>query len=494
MILARLTSLALLLVVAAPVPAPAQTPEPKRIELSIKDLRLATDWYGLYIRGTKIGWLRTETALAGKGADQRVFSKTDMEMKITSLGKQGVTRTTSELEFEGSAPFRLVRIKSTSINDDVKQYILAKRAGDAFEATVETGGRVQKRRIEGLDYALGDEKGVDVWLKRKPATGEAIAVRNLDTETLEIDVVTHTLLATRKTRVSGVDLTVSEVKSFFPRSQMTVVSKTDDRDRTLHIDMLGFLEGRLETEAQAKNTTFSTDLFTLTTAKTDRQLGRHERIESVTLEIVGQGLGAWIKSGPNQLVETGSDGKLLVKLGPKAAAPVKATGAEIAAAVADNIAFPIKDPKVKALAEQAVGDATTARARLERIVSFVNGYIRPSLDPAPPRLLDLIERKSGDCKAYAMLVIALAKASGLPAREISGLLYLGDNDQAFGGHAWAEVVIDGEWLPVDASIPLMRIGGGHIRFGEGEAGLSAFTAVMAAGGMSLRVVDIESAH
>lgn len=477
-------------------PSAAQTPAaaPQRLDPVVKDLVLGVDWYGLYIRGSKIGWMRTETARAGEGVAQRVISKMDMELKITTLGRQGITRTTSELEFEAEAPFRLLALKSSSINDDVKQKITLKRQGEGFDAIVETGGNTQQRRIDTLDYTLGDEKAVDIWLMRKPAPGEKIAVRNMDAESLELDTVTHTLVATRPTRIAGVDLVVHEVKSFFPRSQMTVVAKIDQAMRTLHVDMLGFLEGRLETEELAKNTTFSADLFALSTAKTDRQIGPHERLAAITLEVDAQGLEPWIKSGPNQLVEAMPGGKLRIKLGPKAAPQVKATAREIAASIGETIALPIRDAKVKALAEQAVGGATTAAARLERIVAFVNSYITPSLDPAPPKLLDLLQRKSGDCKAYAMLVIALARASGLPAREISGLVYLGDAEQAFGGHAWAEVAIDGAWVPVDASIPLTRLGGGHIRFGDGEAGLSAFSALMAAGGISVRVLDIEAAR
>lgn len=495
MILARLFWLALLLLVAAPRPSPAQAPsqEPTRLEPVIKDLRLATDWYGLYIRGAKIGWLRSETALAGKGEAKRVLSKTDMEMKITSLGRQGITRTSTTHEFEASPPFRLVRVISSSINDNIKQALTATRTGDGFDVVVDTGGTVSRRRIADLDYTLGDDKAPDVWLKRNPPPGTSIVVRNLDAESLEMDIATNTLLSTRKTRIAGVDLTVHEVKSFFKRSQMTVVAKIDEKLRVLHMDMLGFLEARLETEAQAKNTTFSADLFALSSVKSDRQLGPHERITSVTMEVEGKGLGEWIKSGPNQAVEVVREGRLRVRLGPKAVPPVKATPAEVAASIGETVALPVADAKVKALAAAAVGNAATARERLDRIVAFVSAYITPSLDPAPPKLLDLIERKSGDCKAYAMLVVALARATGLPAREISGLLYLGDAEQAFGGHAWAEVAINGVWVPVDASIPLTRLGGGHIRFGEGEAGLSAFSALMGAGGVFLHVVDIDTA-
>ena len=29
-------------------------------------------------------------------------------------------------------------------------------------------------------------------------------------------------------------------------------------------------------------------------------------------------------------------------------------------------------------------------------------------------------------------------------------MYSGDRNQAFGGHAWSEVILDGQWVPVDS--------------------------------------------
>jgi transglutaminase-like putative cysteine protease len=65
--------------------------------------------------------------------------------------------------------------------------------------------------------------------------------------------------------------------------------------------------------------------------------------------------------------------------------------------------------------------------------------------------MDVIQSKKGDCTAYALLFTTLARAAGIPAREAGGWLYMGDEYQAFGFHAWNEVILDGHWVPVDAS-------------------------------------------
>jgi transglutaminase/protease-like cytokinesis protein 3 len=63
-------------------------------------------------------------------------------------------------------------------------------------------------------------------------------------------------------------------------------------------------------------------------------------------------------------------------------------------------------------------------------------------------------------------VTNLARAAGVPAREVSGLLYVGDDLKAFGGHAWNEVVLNGAWVPVDASMGETEVSATHISFGS----------------------------
>ncbi len=85
--------------------------------------------------------------------------------------------------------------------------------------------------------------------------------------------------------------------------------------------------------------------------------------------------------------------------------------------------------------------------------------------------------------------MTLARSLGLPTREVTGLLYLGDDIRAFGGHAWNEVALDGYWQPVDATWGEVDINATHIllgpRTGDGASAEALF------GGYSFKLLDLE---
>lgn len=62
------------------------------------------------------------------------------------------------------------------------------------------------------------------------------------------------------------------------------------------------------------------------------------------------------------------------------------------------------------------------------------------------------ERREGDCTEHAVLMAALARAVGVPARVIQGLvLVIGEEGVGAFGHAWAEVRTGEGWRLVDAT-------------------------------------------
>jgi transglutaminase-like putative cysteine protease len=67
-----------------------------------------------------------------------------------------------------------------------------------------------------------------------------------------------------------------------------------------------------------------------------------------------------------------------------------------------------------------------------------------------------------DCTEYASLMIALCRASGIPARYVEGLAVLGEKtkESARTEHAWLEVYLPGSgWVPMDPTMgrfPLNR--------------------------------------
>jgi hypothetical protein len=65
--------------------------------------------------------------------------------------------------------------------------------------------------------------------------------------------------------------------------------------------------------------------------------------------------------------------------------------------------------------------------------------------------------QSGDCKQASVLLIALFRAAHIPARAVTGLIYVKEYDKEknrFVFHMWTEVFLQGKWLVADATLPM----------------------------------------
>ena len=89
----------------------------------------------------------------------------------------------------------------------------------------------------------------------------------------------------------------------------------------------------------------------------------------------------------------------------------------------------------------------------EQLAQFVARVV----DEAPGRGWDVASRvatrRDGDCTEHAVLLTALARRSGIPARVVLGVAIVQVNGgYATYGHAWSELREDGRWVVADASL------------------------------------------
>ena len=84
-------------------------------------------------------------------------------------------------------------------------------------------------------------------------------------------------------------------------------------------------------------------------------------------------------------------------------------------------------------------------------------YVAALLDESNDRGWDLASvvarRRQGDCSEHAVLTTALARQQGIPSRVVVGVVLVADgkNYSAF-GHAWSEMLEDGQWRVADAAL------------------------------------------
>ena len=105
---------------------------------------------------------------------------------------------------------------------------------------------------------------------------------------------------------------------------------------------------------------------------------------------------------------------------------------------------------------------------------------------------EVAESRKGDCTEHAVLLAALCRARGIPARVAIGLVYVRGRG-GFLYHMWNEVWIEDRWVPLDATLGRGGIGGGHLKVADlSLAGASAFTSFLPVlkviGRLTIRVV------
>ncbi|MFZ0369573.1 MAG: transglutaminase family protein [Halobacillus sp.] len=100
--------------------------------------------------------------------------------------------------------------------------------------------------------------------------------------------------------------------------------------------------------------------------------------------------------------------------------------------------------------------------------------------------------KAGVCQDYAHVMIAVLRDKGIPARYVSGYLYVGEGSALIGDaatHAWVEVMIPGVgWVGLDPTNNVEALEE-HIRIGSGRdyADVSPLQGVYRGGGQNLDV-------
>ncbi len=108
---------------------------------------------------------------------------------------------------------------------------------------------------------------------------------------------------------------------------------------------------------------------------------------------------------------------------------------------------------------------------------------------------ELIRDRKATCMGYATLLAALARARGIPSRIAMGYVYYGG---IWGGHAWTEMWVDGQWLPYDAAVyapgvaSATRLAAGASSFADGGGDLNT-ALMMLFGRTSVTILEYEAA-
>jgi hypothetical protein len=121
-------------------------------------------------------------------------------------------------------------------------------------------------------------------------------------------------------------------------------------------------------------------------------------------------------------------------------------------------------PRIQVLAAKILNGETDAERAALKLKDWVYNEIAKQPTVSIPNALQVLESKKGDCNEHTVLFNALARAAGIPAKTVVGVVYLRG---AFFYHAWSEVWL-GEWISLDSVLNQFPADVTHVKFLEGE--------------------------
>ena len=115
-----------------------------------------------------------------------------------------------------------------------------------------------------------------------------------------------------------------------------------------------------------------------------------------------------------------------------------------------NIIEDSGNPEIIRAAQKIVLGAPNQQEMVKRITKFVYKHIsNKNYNHGNMSAGEVLRTKSGDCTEHSALFAALARAAGIPAKMVYGVV-LNSNGEFF-FHNWNEVFADGKWIPVDST-------------------------------------------
>lgn len=436
--------------------------------LSCQPAQAESRWFAIRLGDTHIGYLHSERL----ESDGQIETRNELSLILKRNGEL-LTVASSERHRESSDGEPLAFASRLETGGSVTS-VDGALGDDGWQVRISQGQTRTERQLdwpagallaEGqrramLRVARGESASVRV-LAFDPAALSALPLltEQVGWEALEPELDLPPLLRLRQVHGSGEALI---------RSDLWVIPRSGEiaqmRMPALGLDLLL----RACSRECATAPPIAADVFDSTVIPAPRALSRRDRQRPLGFQVEAEATALTpLAQIPGQHLELGGIGALLT---------IDPAGAPTQPPTEDDLKpgrwLQSDDPAVRALAAQAVGRTRDPARRMQRLEQAVREHIsNKSLRIGYASAAEVIALREGDCTEHAVLLAALARAQGIPARMVTGLAYspgYAGRSDVFVPHAWVMAWVDDRWQGYDAALP--AFGAAHIglSIGNGE--------------------------
>jgi hypothetical protein len=430
------------------------------------------EWFGLYVLGQKAGWSKASLAVEERDGRKVLVGRAETSISA-QVGPRSVTRSTyDEKVYEAKPAGRLLAFTARRTGDGGERETVG-RCGPKECVVVTTAGAArEERRIPHPGETADDADAPRLAAARRGTVlGWQLEVDRLRPKRMQARFLRRETLA-----AAGVEVPVSivEEKDIGPEGDRlaTRVTIADD-GRVLEI-RIGDIAAKAEDETSAHRLD-KVDLFGLTRVKLKEALPQEV---PATLQFRFRGLPeAFRAEDPRQRFASGAPGEVVVTVTaapPAAADPARDAPRGRAPSGQQALLAPTPEidsdaPPIRKLAAEIVGTTPGVYAASRKISSAVFERLEKAYGASRDRATEVLVSGKGDCTEHTLLFTALARAAGIPARQVHGLVFARYEDDvpALYWHAWPEVLSGSEWIALDPTFGQDVADATHIALGRG---------------------------
>ena len=432
------------------------TPTHKEL-IAMADAQVGERWYGIYVMGKKVGWQRD----AWEKKEGLYCNQVEFFLQMAFLGVTSKIRMEEKGCFSAEPDFGLVTYSSSRDDDGKTVTVQGQREGEKIGYRIETGE--QSRTME----VPADTDNLSCTIPWSP-----LARMKPD------DVInSHTFEElTGEKRWQRITMKTREEKAVFGKPQ-TIYKLLVEDEQGLSLDALVTAEGvvlegslgpNLRIVLEDKETARRMDValldlysssFVPATGNIDYK--RTAAVKRLKLKLTG---ARALEPAPNRrqnILEKGKKHVVLEVLACPAAAPEPADETYTSC----NADVPCDVDEFVKRAAEITGTAKTAEEKALAISGWVHKKFKYALGAGGGTGDHILKEKRGDCTEFSKAMVVLARAAGLPTRQISGVVLASGDPASFGYHAWVEAWLpDRGWTAFDPTWGIHPVDATHIVF------------------------------
>lgn len=427
---------------------------------------LGDSWYGLYFNGGKVGYLLKQVSRNDK--DEVVVVEEAHFMVAMSGARQSMDTYSKRIYDSNGA---LLRIEM-EMNDPAQS--------SSFHATVEKdglrmrsllGGAAREEVLPKPTESLEDALRQGLWVRRSPAVGDVINFSAFE-PLYQKEVSGISRITDIETRIfNGVSTKVYEIQSVIDLMDVETTSYVTESGVTVEDVISTVFTTRLEPEQAAKDVDYSVDTMISNAVLLEEKIDNPRERDWLHLTLTGPLRESHLLNDVRQTMRM--DGEQVNFYATKTDVSsfdipqLPITEESVVQYTKPSAYIQSDDPAVLEKAQEIIGKETDGLKVARKLCAWVSTNMHNVFSARLSNTLEALESLEGDCTEHTMLFVGLARAVGLPAREVAGLIYVENNPAGFYFHQWASVWL-GEWMDVDPAFNQAPVDVTHIKLSEGD--------------------------